>query len=146
MSISFSECSKCQALNKINPEKALTSPPLCGKCGSPLNIHGLVSEVNTQNFKKILKMATSPIIVDFWASWCGPCRTYGPEYQKASLENQNIIFLKINTESEQQISMEFGIRGIPCTLLFKDGKEMNRQSGVMNTSQIKQFIHKTISA
>lgn len=140
MNTHFSECTVCQALNKISAEKAITQKPICGKCGKNLSLQGLVSNVNTQNFRKIIAKAELPVVVDFWASWCGPCRTYGPEYEKASLQNKENLFLKINTESEQQLSSELGIRGIPCTILFKAGKEIRRQSGVMNASQIKEFL------
>lgn len=140
MSKTFSQCPKCNALNKISIEKAIEKAPVCGKCGSDLSLHGLVSDVNTLNFRKILGLAESPVIVDFWASWCGPCRSYAPEYQKASIQNPNTVFVKINTELEQELSAEYNIRGIPCTILFKNGKEVKRQSGAMNSEQVKQFI------
>lgn len=141
MSKTFSQCPKCNALNKLSTEKAIQKAPVCGKCGSDLSMHGLVSDVNTHNFRKILSMAEGPVIVDFWASWCGPCRSYAPEYQKASIQNQNTVFVKINTEIEQQLSAEFGIRGIPCTILFKNGKEIKRQSGAMSSDQVGQFLN-----
>lgn len=140
MSTTYSQCSKCQSLNKLSSQKALEKTPVCGKCGESLSMHGLVSDINSTNFKKILSMSETPVIVDFWASWCGPCRAYGPEYEKASLQNQNAVFLKVNTEVEQQVSAEYGIRGIPCTIIFKNGIEIKRQSGAMSADQLGQLI------
>lgn len=140
MSKTFSQCPKCNALNKISTEKAIEKEPVCGKCGAELSMHGFVSDVNTNNFRKIISMAEGPVVVDFWASWCGPCRSYAPEYQKASIQNTNTVFVKINTEVEQQLSAEFGIRGIPCTILFKNEKEVKRQSGAMSAEQVKSYI------
>lgn len=140
MSTTFSECLSCQAINKLDTESALKKKPMCGKCGQPLNLHGLVSEVSAGGFEKVLRNSKSPVVVDFWASWCGPCRSYGPEYEKASVKNKNAVFLKVNTETEQQLSGKLGIRGIPCTILFRNGKEVSRQSGAMSSEQLTSFI------
>jgi thioredoxin 2 len=140
MNTTFAECPKCHSLNKVSSQKALEKTPVCGKCGETLAMHGLVSEVSSANFKKIIIKADGLVVVDFWAAWCGPCKSYGPEYQKASVQNQQAVFLKINTEAEQQISAEYGIRGIPCTIVFKNGKEIKRQSGAMSAEQVKSFL------
>ena len=140
MSHTFSVCNKCRSLNKVSREKALANYAVCGKCSERLSLHGLVSDVGATDLPRILKASDLPVVVDFWAEWCGPCKMYGPEFQKASLENPKAVFLKVNTETEQSLSAELGIRGIPCTILFKDGKEVKRQAGAMSSSQLNQFI------
>lgn len=141
MSHTFSVCPKCHSLNKLSIDKAMANQAVCGKCGENLVLKGLVTEVNSDDFRRIIKASDKPVVVDFWASWCGPCKMYGPEFEKASKENYNAVFLKISTESEQQLSAELGIRGIPCTILFKNGKEVGRQAGAMNAAQVKQFVN-----
>ena len=143
MNATFSECPQCKSLNKLSSEKAIQKKPICGKCGAELNLHGLVSDISTLNFRKIIDKTEGLVVVDFWASWCGPCKSYAPEYEKASLQNQQVIFLKINTESEQELAAQYGIRGIPCTVLIKNGKEIRRQSGAMSAEQVRFFLNQT---
>jgi thioredoxin 2 len=140
MNTTFAECQNCRSINKLDSHKAMEKTSVCGNCGSKLSMHGLVSEVSAGGLRKILKNASGAVVVDFWASWCGPCRAYAPEFQKASLQNTEVIFLKVNTETEQQLSAIYNIRGIPCTILFKNGEEIRRQSGAMNAAQINLFV------
>ncbi len=140
MSHTLSACPKCHSLNKVSAEEAQKKAPTCGKCGADLDMHGLVSSVNTDDFKRIIAKSDRPVVVDFWASWCGPCRMYGPEFEKASLRNTNTVFLKVNTETEQLLSQQLGIRGIPCTVVFNGGKETKRQAGAMLGNQLDQFL------
>ena len=140
MSHTYTVCPNCKALNKVESQRATKGEAICGKCQTPLEFHGLVSNVSTDGFNRILNKSDQPVVVDFWASWCGPCRSYGPEYEKASKLNSDVVFLKINTETEQEISSKLGIRGIPCTIMFKNGKEVKRQSGAMSEGQLSQWI------
>lgn len=138
MGTTLAACKNCHAINRIQTEKAGTA--VCGNCKSAIPFHGLVSDANTADFQKIIKASDKPVIVDFWASWCGPCKMYGPEFEKASLQNEQAVFIKINTETEQQLSAGLGIKGIPCTLIFKDGKEIKRQAGAMDAGGVTQLL------
>jgi thioredoxin 2 len=140
MSHTFSICPSCHSLNKVDSDKALQKTATCGKCQAPLALHGLMSHVNEADFERIIAKSDIPVIVDFWASWCGPCRMYGPEFERASSMNKNAVFLKIDTEANPQLSAKLGIRGIPCTVVFKNGKEVRRQAGAMSAEQVGSLI------
>lgn len=138
MSHTFAACGNCHSVNRIKVEKA--SEALCGKCQSPISFHGLASDVQSDDFQKLLRVSDKPVVVDFWASWCGPCKMYGPEFEKASKQNTSAVFLKVNTETERDLSARLGIRGIPCTIIFKDGKEVRREAGAMDASSLGNII------
>ncbi len=127
-------CHHCQAMNNVDSGKVLQKSAFCGKCGGELKFKGRVSEVNTNELQRIIKKSEKPVIVDFWASWCGPCMAYGPIYEEASKKNLNAVFLKINTEENPQLSQQLGVRSIPTTIVFKNGSEVKREAGMLNES------------
>jgi thioredoxin 2 len=125
-------CKSCGAINRVNHDNLKAKQAECGKCHQNLTLQGAVTEVDEGQFWKLIKKADKPVIVDFWASWCGPCKMYGPIFKSASLKKENAIFLKVNTESEQALAQKLGIRGIPSTIVFDKGKEVKRQAGVIS--------------
>lgn len=142
MSKILTACPHCHALNNIDIEIAANKSPVCGSCGGDIHLKGFASEVNGDDLRRIIAKAQKPVIVDFWADWCGPCKMYGPEFERAStLHSDKAIFLKIDTMKDPAISQQLGIRGIPATIVFKDGQEYRRQAGAMPAEQIINLIN-----
>ena len=132
-------CMKCKTVNKI-PEEKLGAGPKCGTCGTPL----AAGQVHDVDLATVLKSAANddlPVIVDFWAPWCGPCKTMGPEFEKAAKQLKTTArFAKINTDKHPNASQRYNIRGIPALLLFKNGKEIARHAGVMRSAELVKWV------
>ena len=139
MSITNASCQHCNAKNRL-PSDRLGDNPKCGKCKSPI-FSGKALELSSANVAAVLNHNDLPVLVDCWADWCGPCKSFAPVFTQAATELEpKLRFAKLNTEKEQGIAGRWQIRSIPTLILFKAGKEVARQSGAMSLAQLKQWL------
>lgn len=132
-------CPHCHALNRV-PTERLAEHPVCGRCKQAL-FEGKPLELTAANFDAVAVRGELPVLIDFWATWCGPCQGFAPVFAQAARQFEPRLRLgKVDTDAHPQLSQRFAIRGIPTLVLLKDGRELARQSGALNAAQLRQFV------
>jgi thioredoxin 2 len=141
----LTKCSSCGKTNRIS-FASLHKAPRCGNCKSTLPAPDSPIEVpSAAIFDEAVRAASIPIVVDFWAPWCGPCRMVAPELEKvAKSAAGELLVVKVNTEALPELGDKFGIRSIPMMAVFKDGREVARSAGARPAADIQAFVRQAL--
>ena len=136
-------CPACNTQNRV-PSVRLRDKPKCGKCKTPLfSAHPV--NLSDANFTTHIEDSTIPVVVDFWAPWCGPCKMMAPAYEQAAAELEpNFRLAKVDTDASQVTAARYAISAIPTMIMFKNGREVARQPGAMPYPSIVQWIRSQI--
>ena len=131
-------CPHCAAVNRL-PQARLGERPNCGQCKQPL-FTGEPVALTASDFDRHVGRSDLPVVVDFWAPWCGPCRTMAPTFARAAELEPAARFAKVDTESQQALAARFGIRSIPTLAIFKGGREVARQAGAVDLRSLLAWV------
>ncbi|MES9870526.1 MAG: thioredoxin TrxC [Sedimenticola sp.] len=136
-------CPHCDGINRV-PQDRLDAGPKCGKCSTPL-FNGQPLALGEPRFARHILKSELPVLVDFWAPWCGPCKMMAPAFEEAARRLEpNLRLVKVNTEENQTIAAQFGIRSIPTLALFRQGREVARVSGAMDAGGLVSWVRQNL--
>jgi thioredoxin 2 len=136
-------CPHCVAVNRV-PEERLGDGPICARCKTELAPRHPVA-LNEAAFPPYVGKSEAPVLVDFWADWCGPCKQMAPQFEAAAAQAPGIRFIKLDTEANPGIAARCSIRSIPTLILFRDGEEIARRSGAMPAADLLRWLQAALA-
>ncbi|WP_273428778.1 thioredoxin TrxC [Chitinibacter tainanensis] len=132
-------CPHCHATNRLDAER-LKDAPNCGACHQPL-LSGAPLAATSDNLAALIKHSTLPVVIDFWAPWCGPCQMFGPTFAAAAKDLAGkMLFIKVDTEAQPELGNQFRVRSIPTLVVLENGMELERMSGALSAGQFKAWL------
>jgi thioredoxin 2 len=131
-------CPHCHVKNRIQTGR-LNDAPVCGKCAQPL-LAGAPVALDEAGFDALVAASARPVVVDFWAAWCGPCRGFAPVFSAAAARHSRFVFAKVDTDANPNLSARLNIRSIPTLAVFRRGQVLDRLSGALPAAQFDQWL------
>ena len=137
MNIITSRCPHCHSMNRL-PIDRIDANPSCGRCKKDL-LQGAPVEGTDANLAALIN-SEKPVVVDFWAPWCGPCINFAPTFTEVAKQQMSVLFVKVDTEDQQQLGAKYNIRSIPTLMVFKQGKIVDTVNGALPAAQFKSWL------
>ena len=132
-----SRCPHCHSMNRL-PIDRIDANPSCGRCKKDL-LQGAPVEGADANLAALIN-SEKPVVVDFWAPWCGPCINFAPTFTEVAKQQTSVLFVKVDTEDQQQLGAKYNIRSIPTLMVFKKGKMVDTLNGALPAAQFKTWL------